>query len=119
LTEDSQFNLTGTVTASGNPCFSNLTVDSSVAPSLASGNTLEFYGTDSYGDVVGFIANAGGSSDTPGDITMSNLFVTAAGYSGSCNGQTFTDAPFQKAVHKGKHRHHMKELPLTIPPKKH
>ena len=117
LTEDSLFNLTGTVTASGNPCFSNLTVDSSVAPSLASGNTLEFYGTDSYGDVIGFIANAGGSSDTPGDITMSNLFVTAAAYSGSCNGQTFTDAPFQKTVHKGKRRHHMKELPLTIPPK--
>jgi hypothetical protein len=119
LTEDGQFNLTGTVTASGNPCFSNLTVDSSVAPSLASGNTLEFYGTDSYGDVVGFMANAGGSSDTPGDFTMSNLFVTAAAYSGSCNGQTFTDAPFQKAVHKGKRRHHMKELPRTIPPKKH
>jgi hypothetical protein len=118
LTEDSNFNLTGTVTATGTACFSHLTVDSSVSPSIASGNVLIFYGTDVNGDMVGFVANSGGSSDTPGDLTMSNLYVTEATYSGACNGQTYTDAPFQKVITKGKRRHHMKDLPPTPPGKK-
>jgi hypothetical protein len=118
LTEDSNFNLTGTVTATGTPCFSHLTVDSSVGPSIASGNVLVFWGTDLNGDVVGFVANSGGSGDTPGDLTMSNLYVTEATYSGACNGQSYTDAPFQKVITKGKRRRHMKELPQALPGKK-
>jgi hypothetical protein len=118
LTQDSNFNLTGTVTATGTACFSHLTVDSSVSPSIASGNVLIFYGPDVNGDMVGFVANSGGSSDTPGDLTMSNLYVTEATYSGACNGQTYTDAPFQKVITKGKRRHHMKDLPPTPPRKK-
>ena len=119
MTEDGNFNLTGTVTATGTPCFSNLTVDSSVGPSIASGNVLVFYGTDVNGDMVGFIANSGGPDNAAGDLSMSNLFVTEGTYSGACNGQTYTDAPFQKVITKGKRRHHLKELPPTPPRKKH
>jgi hypothetical protein len=118
LTEDSNFNLTGTVTATGTPCFSHLTVDSSVGPSIASGNVLVFWGTDVNGDVVAFVANSGGSGDTPGDLTMSNLYVTEATYAGACNGQSYTDAPFQKVITKGKRRQHMKELPQALSGKK-
>ena len=115
LTEDSSFNLTGTVTSSTNSCFSNLTVNNSVGASLASGNILFFYGTDLNGNLIGFVANSGGSVDGSGDTTMTNVFFTAVAYSGSCNGQTYTDAPFQKVVTKSKRRHHMKELPSTAP----
>jgi len=115
LTEDSSFNLTGTVTSSDNSCFANLTVDSTAGPSVASGNILYFNGTDLNGNVIGFIANSGGSDDNPGDVTMTNLYVTAGAFSGSCNGQTYTDAPFQRTVLKGKKRHHMKELQLPKP----
>jgi len=114
LTEDSSFNLTGTVTSS-NSCFSDLTVNSNVGASVASGNILIFYGSDSNGNVIGFVANSGGTSDTLGDLSMTNLFVTAGAYSGSCNGLTYTDAPFQRVVTKSKPRHHMKELPGTPP----
>jgi len=115
LTEDSSFNLSGTVTSSDNSCFSALTVNSNVSASLASGNVLEFYGTDSNGNLIGFSANSGGPNDDPGDLTMTNLFVTATAYSGSCNGQSYTDAPFQKVIKKSKRRHHMKPLPRTAP----
>jgi hypothetical protein len=118
LTEDSSFNLTGTVTSSTNSCFSNLTVNNNAGASLASGNILIFYGADLNGNVIGFVANSGGSTDGPGDPTMTNVFFTAMAYSGSCSGQTYTDGPFQKVVNKSKRRHHLKELPRTAPKRK-
>ncbi len=96
LTEDSEFNLTGTVTGTGNSCFSNLTVNGNTDPSFATGNILDFFGTDSRGDIVGFLANAGGSNDNSGDTTWQSLYVTAVVYGGACNGQTYSDAPFHR-----------------------
>jgi Pro-kumamolisin, activation domain len=96
LTEDASFNLTGTVTATGNSCFSNLTVNSQNISSFASGDVMEFGGTDSQGDVVGFVANAGGPSGAAGDTSWQNLYVTADVLGGACTGQSYTDAPFHR-----------------------
>jgi hypothetical protein len=96
LTEDSNFNLTGTVTGVGNSCFSNLTVNGNTDASFATGNLLDFYGTDAQGDIVGFLANSGGSNDNSGDTTWQSLFVTAVVYGGACNGQSYSDAPFHR-----------------------
>jgi subtilase family serine protease len=96
LNEDGNFNLTGTLTATGNSCFSNLSINSSFAPSFASGDVMEFFGTDSLGNQVGFVGNAGGSLGAAGDTSWAMLYVTATVYGGACSGQTFTDAPFHK-----------------------
>lgn len=96
LNEDGNFNLTGSVTGAGNSCFSNLTVNSSLAPSVASGDVLEFIGTDSNGNQAGFVANTGGPGNAAGDTAWLNLFVTADVFGGACNGQTYTDAPFRR-----------------------
>jgi hypothetical protein len=109
LNEDGNFNLTGSVTGSGNSCFSDLTINSNFAPSLASGDVLEFFGTDSQGNQVGFVANAGGSSGAAGDTMWQNLYVTAVVYGGACNGQNYTDAPF----HKMSRRPHGRGVPIV------
>jgi hypothetical protein len=96
LVEDANFNLTGTITSAGDPCFSNLAVNGTTDPSLATGDVLEFYGTDAQGDIAGFIANAGGTPNNAGDTTWQQLFVTSVVYGGACNGQSYTDAPFHR-----------------------
>jgi len=96
LNEDGNFNLTGSVAVTANSCFSNLTVNSAAGPSIASGDVLDFIGTDSSGTQVGFVANAGGASNSAADTSWLSLFVTADVLSGTCSGQTFTDAPFRR-----------------------
>jgi subtilase family serine protease len=96
LVEDANYNLTGTVTSTGSTCFANLTINGKTDPSLASGDILDFFGTDSQGDIAGFIANAGGPSNTAGDTNWQQLFVHSVVYGGACNGQSFTDAPFHR-----------------------
>ena len=96
LVEDANFNLTGTITSAGNICFANLTINGTTDPSLATGDVLEFFGTDGQGDVAGFVANAGGTADNAGDTTWQQLFVTSVVYGGACNGQSYTDAPFHR-----------------------
>jgi subtilase family serine protease len=96
LVEDANFNLAGTITSVGNPCFMNLAVNGTTDPSLAIGDVLEFYGTDAQGDIAGFIANAGGTANNAGDTTWQQLFVTSVVYGGACNGQSYTDAPFHR-----------------------
>ena len=108
LNEDGNFNLTGTLTGSGNSCFSNLTINSNMAPSIASGDVLEFFGTDAQGNQAGFVANAGGPNGAAGDTNWQNLFVTAVVYGGACKGQTYTDAPFRKLPR----RHPRKRFPI-------
>jgi hypothetical protein len=106
LSEDGNFNLTGTLTGAGNSCFSNLSINSNTLASIASGNVLEFYGTDVQGDLVGFVANSGGSADAAGDTTWLNPYVTAVVYAGACLGQTYTDAPFHKITQsRSRHLH--------------
>ena len=96
LVEDANYNLTGTVTSSGNTCFANLAINGKTDPSLASGDVLDFYGTDGQGDIAGFIANAGSSAGNAGDTNWQQLFVHSVVYGGACNGQSFTDAPFHR-----------------------
>jgi subtilase family serine protease len=96
LVEDANFNLTGTVTSIGNTCFANLAVNGKTDPSLASGDFLDFFGTDAQGDIAGFIANAGGTANNAGDTTWQQLFVTSVVYGGACSGQSYTDAPFRR-----------------------
>ena len=96
LVEDANYNLTGTVTSSGNTCFANLAINGKTDPSLASGDVLDFYGTDAHGDIAGFIANAGGSANNAGDTNWQQLFVSSVVFGGVCNGESFTDAPFQR-----------------------
>lgn len=96
LTQDSSFNLTGAVTTSDNPCFADLAVDSDTYPSIVSGNVVVFWGTDSQGDVIGFVGNTGGPNDDPGDTTWQQLFITAISYSGACTGQSYTDDTFHR-----------------------
>jgi subtilase family serine protease len=96
LVEDANFNLAGTVTSIGNPCFANLTVNGKTDPSFAAGDILDFFGTDTQGDIAGFLANAGGTANNSGDTTWQQLFVTADVYGGACSGQSYTDAPFHR-----------------------
>jgi hypothetical protein len=97
LVEDANYNLTGTVTSSGNTCFANLAVNGKTDPSLASGDVLDFAGTDAQGDMAGFVANAGGTAYNAGDTTWQQLFVTSVVYGSACSGQSYTDAPFHRA----------------------
>ena len=100
LNEDGNFNLTGTLTGSGNSCFSNLTINSNISPSIASGDVLEFFGTDSQGNQAGFVANAGGPSGAAGDTQWQQMYVTAVVFGGACKNQSYTDAPFHKLPRK-------------------
>jgi len=96
LKEDTNFNLTGTIRSSGNACFAGLEVNSDVYASLVSGNVAEFYGTDSNGDVIGFIANTGGPNDLPEDLDWHDFYITGVSYGGPCTGQSFSGAHFRK-----------------------
>ncbi len=96
LVEDANYNLTGTITSVGNTCFANLAVNGNTDPSLASGDILDFFGTDAQGDIAGFTANAGGTANNAGDTTWQQLFVTSVVYGGACSGQSYTDAPFHR-----------------------
>ena len=96
LVEDANYNLTGTITSVGNTFFANLAVNGKTDPSLASGDVLDFAGTDAQGDIARFIANAGGTANNAGDTTRQQLFVTSVVYGGACSGQSYTDAPFHR-----------------------
>jgi Legume lectin domain/Chitobiase/beta-hexosaminidase C-terminal domain len=97
---DWNFNVTGQITpASGAAvCFSNLTIGSPVAntygPSMASGDVIEAFGSDSSGNVVAFVAS---NTDANGNaLAGGGLYVTYVGIAGACNGVTGTDVPFRK-----------------------
>ena len=96
LVEDANYNLTGAITSIGNTCLANLAVNGKTNPSLASGDVLDFAGTDAQGDIAGFIANAGGTAYNAGDTTWQQLFVTSVVSGGACSGQSYTDAPFRR-----------------------
>ncbi len=102
LTTDWNFNVFGSITPTGGApvCFSNLTVATPLAntygPSMASGDVIEAFGSDSAGSVVAFIA-----SDTDADanpLPDGGLYVTYTGLAGACTGISGTDVPFKKVV---------------------
>ena len=100
LIEDGNFNLTGTLTGTGNSCFASLSINSNILPSVASGNVLEFVGSDAQGDLAGFIANTGGTADAAGDTTWQDVYVTADVLAGPCAGQQYSDALFHKITRR-------------------
>jgi hypothetical protein len=102
LTTDWNFNVTGSITPAigAAVCFSNLTVATPLAntygPSMASGDVIEAFGSDSAGNVVAFIASNTDANENP--LPDGGLYVTYAGLAGTCTGISGTDVPFKKVV---------------------
>ena len=85
--------------AGGAPvCFSNLTIGTPLAntygPSMASGDVIEAFGSDSTGNVVAFVASNTDANEKA--LPAGGLFVTYLGLAGACNGIAGTDVPFRK-----------------------
>lgn len=102
LTTDWNFNVTGSITSTGGGpvCFSNLTVATPLAnsfgPSMASGDVIQAFGSDSSGNVVAFIASNTDANEQP--LPDGGLYVTYVGVAGACTGVSGTDVPFRKVV---------------------
>ncbi len=100
LQTDWNFNVTGQITPAGGApvCFSNLTIGTPLAntygPSMASGDVIEAFGSDSTGNVVAFVASNTDANEKA--LPAGGLFVTYLGLAGACNGIAGTDVPFRK-----------------------
>jgi len=114
LGTDSNFNVTGTVSANKGSglCFSSMTVATALAntyaPSFASGDTLQAVATDNSGDVVLFTAsgtNGNGVSEGNDQNGNPKLYVTYYGLAGACSGISGVDIPFSKIVPPHAPRH--------------
>lgn len=122
LSTDSNFNVTGTVTAQGSGlCFSNLAIASPLAntyaPSFASGDTLQAIATDNTGNVVLFTASSTDGNGLPeGNDQNGNqkLYLTYSGFAGACSGISGVDVPFSKLVPPHAPRH----LPIRFEPRR-
>lgn len=102
LATDGNFNVTGTVTPTGGApvCFSTLTIGTSTAnsygASMASGDILQAFGSDSSGNVVAFLIS---NTDQNGQVLPNDgLYVTYYGVAGACSGVSGTDVPFEKLL---------------------
>ena len=100
LATDANFNVTGTVTPFGGApvCFSTMTIGSLTAnaygPSLATGDVLEAFASDSAGNVVAFVLS---NTDQNGQVLANGgLYVAYHGVAGACAGISGTDLPFEK-----------------------
>jgi hypothetical protein len=117
LQTDWNFNVTGQIAplAGASVCFSTLTIGTPVAnsyePSIATGDLLEVIGSDSSGNVVGFIASNLDANGNP--LANGGLYVTYVGIAGACAGVSGTDVPFRKIV-LFRHAPHP-GLPVTPP----
>jgi hypothetical protein len=102
LQTDWNFNVTGRITpATGAPvCFSNLTIGTPLAntygSSMASGDVIAAFGSDSTGNVVAFIASNTDANEQP--LPDGGLYVTYVGLAGACNGISGTDVAFKKFI---------------------
>jgi Legume lectin domain/Chitobiase/beta-hexosaminidase C-terminal domain len=100
LNTGANFNVTGSFTPGigAAVCFSNMTIGTTLAnsygASIASGDVLETFASDSSGNVVAFImSNTDGNGAT---LANGGLYVTYIGLAGTCNGISGTDVPFRK-----------------------
>lgn len=97
---DWNFNVTGQIIPApgASVCFSTLTIGTPLAnsyePSIATGDLLEAIGSDSSGNVVGFIATNIDANGNP--LPEGGLYVTYVGVAGACAGVSGTDVPFRK-----------------------
>jgi hypothetical protein len=102
LATDWNFNVTGQITpiSGASVCFSNLTVATPLAntygASMASGDVIQAFGSDSSGNVVAFVASNTDANEQP--LPDGGLFVTYNGLAGACSGVSGTDVPFRKVV---------------------
>jgi hypothetical protein len=101
LSVASNFNVTGSFTATNKTCMANLTINGTAAqaygPSIATGDVLIVYASDTTGDVVGFIfsaTNADGEMLSP--PWPQTAYVTYMVLAGPCSGNGGTDAPFHQ-----------------------
>jgi hypothetical protein len=115
LATDSNFNVTGAVTALSNSglCFSDLTIATTLAntymSSMATGDTLEFVASDNSGNVVLFTATGtSGTGQQEGTDSNGNqkLYLTYSGLAGACSGISGVDVPFSKAAATSAPWHH-------------
>ncbi len=102
LATDWNFNVTGQITpiSGASVCFSNLTIATPLAntygASMASGDVIQAFGSDSSGNVVAFVASNTDANEQP--LPDGGLFVTYTGLAGACSGVSGTDVPFRKVV---------------------
>ncbi len=120
---DSNFNVTGTVTAAKGSglCFSNLTIGSALAntyaSSFATGDMLQAIASDNSGNVVMFVASGtdgNGLQEGTDQNGNQKLYLTYAGLAGACSGISGVDVPFSKVVAPKAPRHR----PLPFRPRR-
>ncbi|HXZ12424.1 MAG TPA: PilZ domain-containing protein [Candidatus Sulfotelmatobacter sp.] len=120
---DSNFNLTGTVTAAKGSglCFSNLTIASALAntyaPSFATGDMLQAIASDNSGNVVLFTASGtdgNGLAEGTDQNGNQKLYLTYQGLAGACSGISGVDVPFSKVAVPKAPRHR----PLPFRPRR-
>jgi PilZ domain len=120
---DSNFNVTGTVTAPNGSglCFSSLTIATPLAntyaSSFASGDMLQAIATDNSGNVVMFTASGTDGNGLPEGTDQNGnqkLYLTYQGLSGACSGISGVDVPFSKVVAPKAPRHR----PLPFRPRR-
>ena len=109
---DSNFNVTGTVSAPTKPCFASLTINGTAAQaygaSIATGDVEVLFASDDSGDVAAFVlsaTDANGKTLTP--PWPASAFVTYVALAGPCSGDSGTDAPFHAISH-----HYPRHMPL-------
>lgn len=108
LSVASNFNVTGSLTSMNKACLANLTINGTAAqaygPSIATGEVLIVYASDTTGDVVGFIFSA---TDANGKMLSpawpKQAYVTYMVLAGPCSGDAGTDAPFQQVEDPAPH----------------
>ena len=106
---DSNFNVTGTVSAPTKPCFADLAINGTAAQaygaSIATGDVEVLFASDDSGDVAAFVLSA---TDANGNMLTppwpASAFVTYVVLAGPCSGDSGTDAPFHAvSTHYPKH----------------
>jgi hypothetical protein len=111
LSTDQNFNVTGTFApqTGASVCFSSLSTGTALAnsygSSVASGDVIEAYASDLYGNVVAFVMSNTDANGIP--LPNGGLYVTYVGLAGACAGISGTDVPFFKV------ERHMPRTPVA------
>lgn len=119
LSTSSTFNVTGSLQSSDKSCMANLTINGTAAraygQSIASGDMLLIYASDTTGDVVAFIfsaTDANGKMLSP--VWPQQAYVTYQVLAGPCSGDGGTDAPFHLVENQVPHLPIHPRLPIHV-----